>query len=147
MNDEISQEGLAALAHARHRRAQERLRRDGAESRPAMQRRIQALAAERSIPPADYAKLMHKRGGTAALIAFCDKYGVSTDWLLMGDLKGLQRMTKWPKAKAEPRFRVGMTPDEFKEAFSRRSPELQQIISATLRRLVGGKPDEDRGAA
>jgi hypothetical protein len=140
MDNEISQEGLAAVAQARHLRAQERLRRDGAEGRPAMQRRIQALAAERSIPPADYAKLMHKRGGTAALIAFCEKYSVSTDWLLCGDLRGLQRMTKWPKAKAEPSFRVGMTSDEFKEAFSRLSPELQQIISATLRRLVGEKP-------
>jgi hypothetical protein len=135
MDDEISHEAKAALAALQWRRAQERLRRDGAESRPAMQRRIQALAAERSIPPADYAKLMHKRGGTAALIAFCDKYGVSTDWLLMGDLKGLHRMTKWP-AKAQPRFRVGMTPDEFKEAFSRLSPELQQIIEATVRRLL-----------
>jgi hypothetical protein len=138
MDNEISQEGLAALAQARYRRAKERLRKAGAEGRPAMQRRIEALAAERSIPPADYAKLMHKRGGTAALMAFCKKHQVSADWLLTGDLKALQRMTQ--EAKAEPRFRVGMTSDEFKEAFYRLSPELQQIISATLRRLVGGKP-------
>jgi hypothetical protein len=138
MDDEISHEAKAAVAALQWRRAQERLRRDGAEGRPAMQRRIQALAAERSIPPADYAKLMHKRGGTAALMAFCKKHQVSADWLLTGDLKALQRMTQ--EAKAQPRFRVGMTPDEFKEAFYRLSPELQQIISATLRRLVGGKP-------
>jgi hypothetical protein len=134
MDDEISHEAKAAVAALQWRRAQERLRRDGAESRPAMQRRIQALAAERSIPPADYAKLMHKRGGTAALMAFCKKHQVSADWLLTGDLKALQRMTQ--EAKAQPRFRVGMTPDEFKEAFSRLSPELQQIIEATVRRLL-----------
>jgi hypothetical protein len=110
-----------------------------------MQRRIQAFATERGIPPADYAKLMYKRISTAAFMAFCEKYKVSADWLLCGDLKGLQRMTR--EAKAEPRFRVGMTSDEFTQAFSRLSPELQQIISATLRRLVGGKPDEDGGAA
>jgi hypothetical protein len=138
VDNEISEEAKTSLAAVRDRKATERLRRDGAESRPAMQRRIQALAAERSIPPADYAKLMHKRGGTAALMAFCKKHQVSADWLLTGDLKALQRMTQ--EAKAQPRFRVGMTPDEFKEAFYRLSAELQQIISATLRRLVGGKP-------
>jgi hypothetical protein len=101
MSNDISEEAKTSLAAVRDRKAAERLRRAGAESRPAMQRRVLALATERGIPPADYAKLMYKRGGTAAFMAFCKKHNVSTDWLLCGDLKGLQRMTQW--AKAEPR--------------------------------------------
>ena len=65
-----------------------------------MQRRVQALAAERSIPPADFAKLLHKRVGMNAVATFCEKHKVSMDWLLCVDLKGLQRTTK--EAKAAP---------------------------------------------
>ena len=55
---EISQEAKNALAEISKRKARERLHRDGSDSTPAMQRRIQALAAERSIP----AKLLHSLG-------------------------------------------------------------------------------------
>jgi hypothetical protein len=51
-----------------------------------MQRRVQALAAERSIPPADFHKLMYKRPSTQAVFDFCEKHKVSADWLLCGDL-------------------------------------------------------------
>jgi hypothetical protein len=77
----------------------DRLERDGAHSTAAMQRRVRALAAERDIPPADYAKLMYKRVGTPAFLAFCEKHNVSVDWLLCGDLKGLQRMTNERRAR------------------------------------------------
>jgi hypothetical protein len=133
MDDEISQEGLAALAHARHRRAQERLRRDGAESRPAMQRRIQALAAERSIPPADYAKLMYKRVSTAALIAFCDKHNVSTDWLLCGDLKGLQRMMHDHREKARGR---PTQKERIMAKYHALTPEQQRIVDEFAAKLL-----------
>jgi hypothetical protein len=97
MNNEISAE--AKWTHAA-RQALRRLERDGATSTPAMQRRILALAAERSIPPADFHKLMYKRPSTEAVMIFCEKHKVSYDWLLCGDLKGLQRMTQ--KARAAP---------------------------------------------
>ncbi len=93
MDNEISQEGNAALALNSHRKACERLRRAGAQSTAAMQRRVKALATERSIPPADYAKLFHKRVLTQPVLDFCKKHKVSMDWLLCRDLKGLQRMT------------------------------------------------------
>jgi hypothetical protein len=57
MNNEISEEAKRTLADLPRRKALQRLERDGATSRPAMQRRILALAAERSIPPADFHKL------------------------------------------------------------------------------------------
>jgi hypothetical protein len=96
MNNEISEEAKRTLADLPRRKALQRLERDGATSTPAMQRRIRALAAERSIPPADFHKLMYKRPSTQAVIDFCKKHKVSFDWLLCGDLKGLQRMTQTP---------------------------------------------------
>jgi hypothetical protein len=44
--------------------------------------------------------LLHKRIGMNAVAAFCEKHKVSMDWLLCGDLQGLQRMTQ--EARAEP---------------------------------------------
>src|SRR6202007_1548724 len=59
MDNEISEETQAASLLAQFRRARERLHHDGALSTPAVRRRVLALAAEWSIPPADYARLMH----------------------------------------------------------------------------------------
>jgi hypothetical protein len=72
----------------------ERLERDGAHSTFSMQRRVKALAYEINIPPADFHKLMYKRPDGYAIHVFCEKYKVSYDWLLAGDLKGLRRMTQ-----------------------------------------------------
>jgi hypothetical protein len=99
MNNEIREEAKKSLADNARRKAIGRLERDGAHTTAALQRRVRALAAERDIPPADYAKLMYKRIGTPAFLAFCEKHNVSADWLLCGDLKGLQRMTLERKAR------------------------------------------------
>jgi hypothetical protein len=66
-----------------------------------MQRRVRALAHERNIPPADFHKLMYKRPNVRDVGLFCEKHKVSYDWLLGGDLAGLQRMTRERKAQAE----------------------------------------------
>jgi hypothetical protein len=78
------------------RNARERLSRDGSGSREAIQRRVMAFAKERKLAPVDYAKLMHKRIMTPAAMAFCEKHCVSMEWLLCGDLKALQKMTREP---------------------------------------------------
>ena len=72
----------------------DRLKRDGCQSSDAVRRRVLALAAERNLQPADYAKLLHKRISAAPAVDFCEKHKVSLDWLLCGDLQGLQRMAK-----------------------------------------------------
>jgi hypothetical protein len=91
---------------ARRIAAIDRLTRDGATSTAALQRRVMALAHERNIPPADYAKLMHKRVLTGHMLAFCKNHEVSVDWLMFGDLKGLQRMTQERRA-GKPVFPPG----------------------------------------
>jgi hypothetical protein len=64
------------------------------------------LAAERDIPPAEYAKLLRKQRTMKPLTAFCEKHNVSLDWLCDGDVKGLLRMKQWAKEDH------GMTADE-----------------------------------
>jgi hypothetical protein len=77
--------------------------------------------------------------GMKAIIAFCDKHNVSTDWLLFGDLKGLQRMTKWRAQSAKPRIHAAMTADEFK-AFCRLEPDAQEFIGAYMRAILRRRP-------
>ena len=128
MNNDISQEAKQALADNSRRKAIARLERDGAHSAAAFQRRVRSLAAERSILPADIHKLMYKRPSTGAVMAFCKKHEVSYDWLLCGDLRGLQRMSQKTFAK-QPEI----TEAERKEALS-----LYCSLSARNRTAVLG---------
>jgi hypothetical protein len=98
MNKEISEE--AKRVDIARRQAFGRLEKDGAHSTPAMQRRVRALAHERNIPPADYAKLMYKRPNLQDIGVFCEKHNVSYDWILGGELPGLQQMTREYKNQA-----------------------------------------------
>jgi hypothetical protein len=100
MNNDISEEAKRAIADDARRRAADRLDRDGRRSTDAVRRRVLALAAERNLAPAEFAKLLHKRISASAAVDFGDKHKVSLDWLLSGDLQGLQRMTK--EAKTAP---------------------------------------------
>jgi hypothetical protein len=89
-----------AKPDAAHRAAFDRLKKDGAHSTAALQRRVRALAHERNIPPADYAKLMYKRPNIHDIGVFCEKHNVSFDWILGGVLAGLQQMTREHKDRA-----------------------------------------------
>jgi hypothetical protein len=103
MNNEISEEAKLAIANGRLVRARERLVKEGCQTDAAMRRRVLLLAAERNLPSAEYAKLMHKRIMMRSIHEFCEKHDVSMDWLMDGDLKGLQRMTREAKApKPQP---------------------------------------------
>ena len=99
MTNEISEEAKRSLADVARRKAFDRLERDGAHSSDALRRRVRALAQERNIPPADFAKLMYKRINTRDVMAFCEKHKVSYDWLLVGDLQGLRRIPRRRKPR------------------------------------------------
>ena len=100
---DISEEAKQALANRQLVIARGRLRKDGCSSDAAMRRRVLLLAAERDLPPAEYAKLLHKRTMMKSIQEFCRKHDVSLDWLMDGDLKGLQRMKKWAKEDPDER--------------------------------------------
>jgi hypothetical protein len=134
MNNEISEEAKRTLADLPRRKALQRLERDGATSRPAMQRRILALAAERSIPPADFHKLMYKRPSTPNALAFCDKHKVSLDWLLCGDLKGLRRMTEEAKGTSSGSLDGRIV--QLGRSFDALPPEKQKLALLVLQELM-----------
>jgi hypothetical protein len=96
------------LARTRRRNAARRLRKrrstphgrlaeDGATSKEAVRRRILALAYERKLPKAEFAKAL--TCSTFAVAQFADRHRLSYDWLLLGDLKGLLRMTNDRRAR------------------------------------------------
>jgi hypothetical protein len=134
MNDEISQEAKQALADNARRKAIDRLQRDGACSAAALQRRVRALAQERNIPPADFHKLMYKRPSTEAVMVFCKKHKVSFDWLLCGDLKGLQRMKHERVFQPEPA--PAATAERLAEKYRNLPPDLQKIVAKTIDGLL-----------
>ncbi len=129
---EISQEAKTALALNRLQKARERLRRDGAESLPAMQRRVLALAEERKWQPAEYRRLMFKRVSTRDVMLFGKRHKVSFDWLLCGDLKGLQQMKQG--ARGEPPARLPTA--DFVALYGSLPIEQKAIITAFLKELV-----------
>jgi hypothetical protein len=137
MSTEISAEAKLAIANGALVRARQRLVKDGCQTNAAMRRRVLALAAERNLPPAEYAKLMHKRVLTGPMLAFCKKHDVSMDWLMDGSLKGLQRMKQWKKQ--------AMTPDEQRAEILRLllllPLEMQQIAIHRLRQMTEGLPN------
>jgi hypothetical protein len=136
MSTEISEEAKLAIANGHLFRARQRLVRDGCQTDAAMRRRLLALAAERNIPPADYAKLMHKRVLMPSIQNFCRKHDVSLDWLMDGDLKGLQRMKKWERAGS------GMTADQQRAEILRLllalAPGDQKVVLKHLRAITPG---------
>ena len=134
MSNEISEEAKRTLADLPRRKALQRLERDGATSRPAMQRRVRAIAQERNLPPADFAKLMHKRITTPAVMAFCKKHKVSFDWLLCGDLQGLHRMTI--AAKAQQAETVEAQRQEIVRLFLALPARLQPLALAGIREIA-----------
>jgi hypothetical protein len=134
MDDEISDKAKKSLADAARQRAFRRLECDGANSTAALQRRVRALAEERNIPTADLHKLMYKKPSTHTVMVFCEKYKVSYDWILCGDLQGLRRMTQ---AKALPP--PEMTEAQRKEVtrlFLALSPKMQAVALGCMEELA-----------
>lgn len=128
MREEISEDAKQALANRARLKALDRLRQDGAQSTAAVQRRVRALAQERNIPAADIHKLMYKRISTRDIGVFCKKYQVSYDWLLGGDLQGLQRMTQRHRAEA--------TPESLKEKLARLSDSQREAVRKLVDHLT-----------
>jgi hypothetical protein len=126
---DISEEAKQAIANAAMIRARNRLRQDGSSSDDAFRKRVLLLAAERNLPPAEYAKLLHKRVPMKPIKDFCQKHDVSLDWLMDGDLKGLQRMKKWER---QGNAMNAMTADErcavILQKLRALSPENQKIV-------------------
>jgi hypothetical protein len=84
---------------------------------------------------------------TEELCDFIEKYRISYDWLIAGDLKGLHRMTNERNARRmmtstavmkddPPPLHVQMTGKEFEAALRSLPNSVQREIEAKLRQLV-----------
>jgi hypothetical protein len=67
--------------------ALKRLARDGNCTENNIRRRLRVIALERRIPDAEISKALRGQN----LSPFCLAHGISTDWVMYGDLKGLFR--------------------------------------------------------
>lgn len=135
-NKEISEEAKKAIADLPRRKALQRLERDGATSTKAVHRRVLAIAEERKIPPADFAKLLYKRISTFAVMQFCTKHEISYDWLLCGDLKGLARMEQWRKDAEAAASHPGGAQGYFLKIFCSLDESHQKTAIKVIRKLA-----------
>jgi hypothetical protein len=96
-------------AHKRNRAIRERnlrktptgrLESDGACSKAAIRRRIELIARERSLTSTDTANAMSCF--TGHLLQFAERYGLSLDWLICGDLNGLLRTVRGDCQRERP---------------------------------------------
>ena len=81
---------------------------------------------------ADFHKLMYKRPRAYAVMDFCTKHKVSIDWLLYGDLKGLQRMTQEARTTAAG----ASTVERIMKEYSLLTPEHRRIVEEEVDRLL-----------
>ena len=58
----------------------------------AIRARIRLIAEERGLPAAEVKKALGLR--TYRLVSFAGQFGISLDWLILGDLKGLLRTVR-----------------------------------------------------
>ena len=72
----------------------DRLYQDGAHSVAAVRRRVALFAAERQLDAAETKALLKGRLTVRHIGPFIEKYHLSADWLLAGDLKGRLRMAR-----------------------------------------------------
>ena len=78
---------------------------------------------------------MYKRINTRDVMLFCKKHKVSYDWLLCGDLRGLQRMIR--EAKATPPEK--MPEPQRKQVlalFCALSPRMQTVALGCMQELL-----------
>jgi hypothetical protein len=106
------------------RKAMDRLKRDGALSREAIRRRLQWVAHDRKLAPAEITKAMRTRN----IVAFCKKHGVSLDWVLYGNLQDHPKRS-WER-------RTVLTSDEIRRAYESLGENDKAFISQYLSLLT-----------
>jgi hypothetical protein len=67
--------------------------------RKAINNRLDLVAYERGLPPAEINKA---KSSERALVDFAYRQNLSFDWLISGDLRGRLRMARWAHAGGAP---------------------------------------------
>jgi hypothetical protein len=122
--------GARRLA-ARRKTPLGRLQTDGSCKLENVRRRLHWLAYERQIPEKDLPKV--QCNPTDEFFDFAEKYNVSLDWLLCGDLKGLHRMMGKPCAGVSMVERIMKL---VTEKYGQLSPDRQRIVTEEVNRML-----------
>ena len=102
---------------------------DGASKPAQITRRMLWVATEWQLPRCPRIG----RTPTKALFDYCETHGVSLDWMLDGDLKGLQRMVQQRRMS-----KAAATPESLKEKIARLSESEREVIRKMVDHLVEG---------
>jgi hypothetical protein len=122
--------GALRLA-ARRKTPLGRLQTDGSCKPENVRRRLHWLAYDRQIPEKDLPKV--QCNPTDEFFDFAEKYNISLDWLLCGDLKGLHRMKGKPCAGASTVERIT---ERVMEKYGQLSPDQQRIFTEEVNRML-----------
>ena len=106
-----------------------RLTAEGASSRKQIERRVLWLSHEWQLPRCPkIGRTMSK-----ALREYVKAHGISYDWLLLGDLKGLQRMMQGRRERACGR---PTQKDRIMASYHAMTPDQQRIIDDEVKRML-----------
>jgi hypothetical protein len=108
-----------------------RLHTDGSCKPENIRRRLHWLAYERQIPEKDLPKV--QCNPTDEFFDFAEKYHISLDWLLCGDLKGLHRMKGKPCAGVSTVERIT---ERIMKKCGQLSPDQQRIVTEEVDRML-----------
>lgn len=106
-------------AEQSRKKACQRLARDGNDAEKNIRRRLQVTARERLIPDAEISRALRGQN----LASFCLAHGISMDWVMWGDLKGLFRTVQDARIT---------------------SPEMEQAQASEVAMLFKRLPPHDR---
>ena len=133
----IRRSDAARRLAARRKTPLGRLHTDGSCKPEHVRRRLHWLAYERQIPEKDLPKVQCEP--TDELLAFAEKYNISLDWLLCGDLKGPHRMMGKPCAAVSLVERVMK---RVVEKYGELSPDRQRIVTEEVNRFLAERAVE-----
>jgi hypothetical protein len=112
-------------------RLRDRLEAEGAYTTAAIERRLRAIAVERNIPADELPQALRnvRRYATPDMNIFMQRYGISCDWLFLGDLKALRAMAK---PQPEP------TAEQIHAAMRLLTPRDRFVLYRTIRAKAAG---------
>jgi hypothetical protein len=91
---------------------------------------VRAIAYEWQLPPEDVAiALKSGNRATEEMFDFANRHKISLDWLIWGDIKGLQRMMRLRRPAGPP-------PMELREKILSLTPHHQQIVMEEIQRML-----------
>jgi hypothetical protein len=107
--------------------------------------RLALIVAERGISETELQEFRGKRGNVFDYYAFAERYRVSINWLLDGDLRGLRETVTSCPARSQGNLkeateRAKLERQIFAHLLAKLSPRAYAIALEEIRKAMAGKP-------